>query len=362
MRRPVSLDGDPRPNKSSVPVAAEAAGSPRTSALFRGPLPLKVSWSFALTGTAIAVFAISWISYGFRRTPSDIDIIVGASAAILTTLVCGLSYLVLRYQSSMPEAAARLAVAEHIGTATQSLGVRSAPGRLGALYILERLGIESGDSAASVLNSILDFIRSETDTRRAPGPRKESALPGQERLLPNDVQTAIDVIGRLRILGRIPLSLKIDLSWCDLSGARLRGWDLSGIDLHRAILDDADLSHTNFDNANLPYCSFRRARVVGSSFRWAVLFSADFTSALAVDCDFSDAMMVKATLHAVEMHNCSFRSSMLQNAIIESARLQNADFSEAQATGAKVENSEIEGNQVDVVLAGGNIITPDLSE
>jgi uncharacterized protein YjbI with pentapeptide repeats len=308
-----------------------------------------LTWSFAVVGTTIAVFSISWIAYGVRKSVPDSNALLGVSAAVLAALVLRLSYLTIRSQSAVPDSTARLAEAEHIGSATKNLGARSSPGRLGALYVLERVGIQSRESAASVLNSLLSFIRRETAVnlnirrvRRAPK-------------ISDDVQTALAILGRLRTLGQLPLSLRIDLSWCDLSGARLRDWDFSGVDLHHAILNDADLSNSNFDNSNLPYCSFMRARIVGTSFRWAILFQADFTDALMINADLSNAMMASSKLQRIQMHYCTLRHSMLQNAQIIDAHMIDVDLRGASTSGATVVGSEIITRDSDQVIIGSGL-------
>jgi uncharacterized protein YjbI with pentapeptide repeats len=238
-----------------------------------------------------------------------------------------------------------LVEAEHLGVATKNLAVRSSPRRLGALYVLERVGIESRESAASVLNSWLNFIRNETAIKH------DGETARSFTAVSDDVQTALAILGRLRTSGQLPLALRIDLSWCDLSGARLRDWDFSGIDLSHAILNDADLSNSIFDNANLPFCSFGKSRIVGASFKWAILYRAEFAGALIINSDFSNAMLASSTFRSAEMHNCTLQCSMLQNAQIIRSNLIDVDLRGASLDGARVIASTVTGQDSELAVS-----------
>lgn len=277
--------------------------------------------SFVTIGAAIALISLVWIAYGaHNKNRLSADLVVAGSATALLLLLAWLTHLTIKHQELPRKSGVRLAEVEHIGSASKNLGADSSPGRLGALYILEQIGISSRESAGSVLNSLLNFIRTNTAVKpdRINWSSKESVT--------DDVQTALDILGRLRTLGRLPLYLKVDLSRCNLTGASLRDWDFSGIDLHHSILDDADLSNANFDNANLQYCSFKRARIVGVSFKWAIMFSVDLTDAIVIGCDFSNAMLGSAILVRTEIHNTRLQDAILGNAQVADVRVSDVDI------------------------------------
>jgi uncharacterized protein YjbI with pentapeptide repeats len=276
--------------------------------------------SFVAVGTAIALISLVWIAYGAHKHTLNADVIVAGSATVLLLLLVWLTYLAIKHQESSPETSARLAEVEHIESASKNLGADSPPGRLGALYMLEQVGIGSREVAASVLNSLLNFIR--TKTAIAPDGAECSA----GKPVTDDVQTALAILGRLRTLGQLPLYLKVDLSRCDLTGASLRDWDFSGVDLHHSLLNAADLNNANFDNANLQYCSFRRARIVGASFKWAIMFGADLTDAFIIGCDLRNAMLGNATMTRTEIHNSRLQGAILSNARITDMGVDDVDI------------------------------------
>lgn len=295
---------------------------------------------FVTIGTAIALVSLVWIAYGTRRNSVDGSAIVAGCATVLVLLLAWLTNLTKKRDKSPVETSARVAEAGHIGSASNYLSAESSPSRLGALYVLEQIGIESRESAASVLNSLLIFIRSKTSLKMAESPSDNIA----STRVTDDVQTALAILGRLRTIGQLPLELRIDLSWCNLSGARLRGWDFSGIDLHRSILDDADLSNSNFDNANLPYCTLKRARIVGASFKWSIMFHADLSDSLVIGCDFTNAMLARAILERAQIHSSRFENAILSDARAKDARLIEVDFRDATMTG--VEGADVSSDEV----------------
>jgi hypothetical protein len=175
---------------------------------------------------------------------------------------------------------------------------------------IEHIGevaIESPDLVVPVLVTLLGFIHRETGYRGRGGARTSHRIG-------DDVQEALRVIGSLRSGGCLPQSLRLDLSWCDLTGAQLHGMDFSGVDLHHAILDGADLSNTNLDSANLTYCSLQKAQLAGTSLDQAVLFKADLAGASLLNCRLSRAILAGALAANVQMHGSLPRSAAQTNA------------------------------------------------
>ncbi len=309
-----------RMSKNKLPPSFNDRSTNRSHLGFTAP-----TRSFVTIGTAVALISLVWIAYGaHNKNKLNADLVVAGSATVLLLLLAWLTHLTIKHRELPIKNGVRLAEVEHIESASKNLGADSPPGRLGALYMLEQIGISSRESAGSVLNSLLNFIRTNTAIK----PDRGSWSPKEP--VTDDVQTALDILGRLRTVGQLPLYLKVDLSRCDLTGASLRDWDFSGIDLHHSILDDADLSNANFDNANLQYCSFKRARIVGVSFKWAIMFSVDLSGAIVIGCDFSNAMLGNAILVRTEIHNTRLQDAILDNARVADVRVSNVDTDIAQ--------------------------------
>lgn len=150
--------------------------------------------------------------------------------------------------------------------------------RLGAIYGLERLALDSPRDQWFIMEILTEYVRYNaipqcvTDEPRA------------------DVQAALTVIGRRRSnrkrerpRANVYLSLMGSrLCNANLSGAILRGVDLEGVDLKNASLWGAQLQSAALMEANLAGANLRDADLTGAFFRQANLEGADIQNAHVV--------------------------------------------------------------------------------
>jgi uncharacterized protein YjbI with pentapeptide repeats len=294
-------------------------------------------WRFLVLTGIMAVAFIATLGFSIHNIRNSGT--WGAVAALALSPVAATVFLAsaIRISSAALRSKTRLAKAERLGEATIGLDAGSPIGRVGALYLLENLGIESREHAASVLNALLNFIKE----RAGYSDYAEAKQDRNQYRIDDDVQTALAVIARLRTEGLLSLSLRVDLSFCNLSGALLRELDFSGVDLHHAILDGADLTNSNFDDANLMYCSLRRARLIGTSMNWAILFGADLTGALLIDTNFSDAMLANTTFQDVHMRKGTLAGANLTGAKVLDSTFADVDFAGSDVLGARFSNCSV---------------------
>jgi hypothetical protein len=106
--------------------------------------------------------------------------------------------------------------------------------------------------------------------------RQTGYLPPKPRA---DIQTALTILGRLPNKGPI-----------DLAGIDLRGADLSGADLHGACLDKADLYDAKLCGADLTRASLLMASLLGAELREAKLGEAEMDLAELGAANFHDAV------------------------------------------------------------------------
>ena len=286
----------------------------------------------------LAASALSWTLADTNNGTSYAYIIVSLLVVALLVVTWRLSYSLFRLQSRARIPNIRLMEAQYIEAAAKNLGLDSAP-RLGALYMLERLAMTSRDSAGSIVNSLLNFIRTEAALS---GDDDQFTSSDRARFrVSDDIQTALAILGRLRTTGRLSLDHRIDLSYCNLSGARLKNWDFSGVDFHNTVLDDCDLNSCNFDNANLPYSSFARAHIVNTSFKWAIAIKASFDGALLINNDLANAVLAEATFDRAQLHHCR-----VNDALLTDAQLTNALFVDVDLDGANMDDAVTTGSTI----------------
>ncbi|MGU9963337.1 MAG: pentapeptide repeat-containing protein [Candidatus Halichondribacter symbioticus] len=149
--------------------------------------------------------------------------------------------------------------------------------RLGSLYELERIAQDSIRDHIRIMETLCSYIRHNS-------PWKDRVL--DEDPLRKDIQTALTIIGRRDRWTDGKKYLKkekqqgysLDLSHCDLYGAKLGranliNANLCGTTLQSANLTNADLSETWLDNTNLDYANVHKAKT-----RKAFAIEGDFSN------------------------------------------------------------------------------------
>jgi Pentapeptide repeats (8 copies) len=202
-------------------------------------------------------------------------------------------------------------ITERFTRAVEQLGHDSLDVRVGAIYALERIMVDSARDHGPIVEALAAFVRGHARGGRAGS--GISDLPDTDRL-PGDVQAA------LTVLGRRPdrLDLEVDhlrlsqtdirrahlrnarlqcarLRYAHLEKAHLESADLGGARLRRAFLKRADL-----EGANLRYADLRGARLKRARLREAVLDHATLVGAHMKHAKLDGASLVHAHLAGVE--------------------------------------------------------------
>jgi hypothetical protein len=161
--------------------------------------------------------------------------------------------------------------------------------RLGGIYALERLAIDSPRDQPTIVEVLSAFVRSNTPAAivgTTYSPNSACAVP---RLLPMDVQAALTVLGR-----RNPAHDANAV--VDLTGACLVGADLTGDNLEHANLKDANLAGDNLTGANLAGGNLTDADLTGTYLKDATL-----TDVYLMDADLTGAYLAGANLTGTDL-------------------------------------------------------------
>lgn len=194
--------------------------------------------------------------------------------------------------------------------------------RLGGVYALENLMVESDREHQTVIEVLAAFIRERSS---GPGPRghvrdvehEHHHQDGNGKPRPEaDVQAALTVIGRRP--SRAERSL-VDLSYADLCGASLGGLDLEGVD---------------FWGCKLRSAAMIGAHLKGAIFCWAQLQDADISFAHLQRADFSYAQVQGATLLYARLRGANFTEADLQGAYLCGSGLAGANLTRTKLQGA----------------------------
>jgi CHASE3 domain sensor protein len=173
-------------------------------------------------------------------------------AAIAGLIFSARTYLLTRSSS----------YADRYGKAVAQLADANISVRIGAVYALRTISQQSQQDRLPVGLVLAAFIRTAT----------QKDIPSE------DVQAAVQVLGREPRMGTRP----------NLQGARLAGINMSGLNLSAVNLSGADLSMCDLRSANLTGADLTGADLAGAklakaNFRRAILIEADMRGAEGLD-------------------------------------------------------------------------------
>lgn len=171
--------------------------------------------------------------------------------------------------------------------------------RLGGVYALERVALDSPRDHQTIYNVLAAFIR-ENDP---PSGAKPSSQPN------TDIQATLTVIGR-----RAPQLVNYKLDLTDirapeavLDNAVLIKTSLSGADLNSASLSGANLSDSILDNAHLGGAKLTRATLINAQMNFVHLDKADLSMANLRNADLESADLEQADLTKADLRGADLR-------------------------------------------------------
>ncbi|HZM74074.1 MAG TPA: pentapeptide repeat-containing protein [Candidatus Limnocylindrales bacterium] len=214
-------------------------------------------------------------------------------------------------------------ITERFTRAVSQLGEATADVRLGGVYALERIALDSKPDRPTVQEVICAYVRLHAPTHHdlnESAPDQEHSAPAGARLRVRaaDVQAALTVLGRFPQDSHEKHLERIDARGADLFGARLAGADLHYADLSDSILVNADLR------------------------------GADLTGAMM-----QDAALINANFYQADLRTASLQRARLDYANVRAGDLSGADLRDARLTGTHLEQAD---------LRGANLSTVDLSK
>lgn len=266
-------------------------------------------WAMPVSGRGLGTKDFADIRNTTRQVMTAM--ILGA-AAVAGLIFTGRTYrLSLRGQRS-----------DRFSKAVTQLSSTTNSERVGGIYALEQLMLESADQHDAIVDVLSHFVR-----ERASALPPADVDPGQPETPEKAPQLEAACQVALMVLGRRPVrpeSERLDLSGTNLAGARLpramlRGAVLKGANLRGADLEDADLTDADLTTATLAQAS---------------LTGAHMTRVVAVDADFVLASMVGADLTMAVLSGADMKSAQLNGATLRDARMLRVRLTEAHLDGA----------------------------
>lgn len=239
--------------------------------------------------------------------------------------------------------------------------------RLGGIYALERIAVDSPPDQRTVVEVLSAFVRTRsTDPALRPPPPTDGIEPELARPAP-DIRAVVQVLGRLPRLDGVhradldgaDLTGPASLAHLDLNGAGLRAVTLSGADLTSAELRGADLTHAALDGTDLTHAWLHGADLAYASLLRADLTRAGLSRANLTGAELSGANLTDARLDIEARLDRPRIAGGLREANLTDAQLHGADLTRAELSGVNLtRTSGLTQGQVDVAVGDSRTRLP----
>ncbi len=282
---------------------------------------------------------------------------LGAGVAAVTALVYTARNFNLSRESH---------VTDRYTKAIGQLGSDALDVRLGAIYALERIMIDSPRDHPTIVEVLAAFIGEHSRLSRTRQAELEAAEETGLITSETDVRAAATVLGR-RPRGREERGDLI-LSGAYLAGATLAGVNLIGAvladaNLTRAYLAGATLARTALPNANLTRAYLAGATLAGAYLSGANLTRANLTRANLTGANLAFVNLTRADLTSADLTSVTLAGADLTSADLTGANLTSADLSVANLTRANLTGTNLTGaNLAGVELPPSALDNPTLPE
>jgi pentapeptide repeat protein len=208
-------------------------------------------------------------------------------------------------------------ITERYTKAIEQLGHTELAIRLGGVYALERIAVDSERDHPTVVEVLSAFARegsSKQGTRRAEQGTAQEAAKTDTPAPTSDAtpRPATDIQAALSVLGRLPERPDIpraDLSEAQLSDAQLGKANLSGAGLNGANLSGAMLYEADLSSAKLQGADLSGAWLEGVNLSGAILYEADLSAAQLQGADLSGAILHRVNLSDAWLGGADLRNT-----------------------------------------------------
>jgi uncharacterized protein YjbI with pentapeptide repeats len=275
-------------------------------------------------------------------------------AAGVAAIVAGLLTF-RKYELSKRDQVARerAAADERFSKALSQLGDPSVAIRLGGVYILTRIAIESQGYSLAVHEVLEMYCRVESERLRlsSAGARPEDILAAVTFLASQAVE---DVSVPGLFAPGLTLRDATLVNW-DLGGAHLRnavlkdtvlrGTNLAGVDFTSARMTHVEANESDFGGSNL-----RLSHVVTSSFHGSDFTGVKFSHSTVRASDFSGATLSRTDWTMATIHECDFRLARLSQVAFIGTSIEFVNFEGVRADAVRLTACTVKGEGTKAAL------------
>jgi hypothetical protein len=268
----------------------------------------------ALVGIILAVWKLPSLLYG-DVSKASADARLQAANSFRTALVAGLAGLAALGSLAMATRTYRLTqqgqITDRYTKAIEQLGSDKLEIRLGGIYALERIAVDSERDHRTVVEVLGAFAR-ERGGQRTPPDNAAAATVARALFVAADVEAAVTVLGRLPD--------RFDTSRANLASVYLVAAHLEAANLHRANLLAANLEAANLRMANLWAANLHRANLLAADLEAANLRMANLWGANLERANLHGANLWGANLEAAKLAKANLRGANLDRIRLQRAK------------------------------------------
>jgi uncharacterized protein YjbI with pentapeptide repeats len=213
---------------------------------------------------------------------------------VYTTLVQALGGIILSITAYIGYRNFKVAedkqVTERFSKSIEHLGNEKIDIRLGGIYALEQISIDSSKYHWTIMEILSAFVREKS---------KETSSKKLEKMK-EDMQAALTVMNR-RFTEQDPQGKKINLMQVNLKLVEFQAANISGVNLSRSDFTSANFSCSDFSNSDLmnsdfSYADFSGVNFSGSDLRNVKFFQTNLSGANFSNSDLSDSYLCESNL------------------------------------------------------------------
>lgn len=277
------------------------------------------------------------------------------AAAALTAVAGGLIALDETRQANaeVRRANENTHVRELYATAIGLLSAETIDSRLGGIYALERVAVDSPADQRTVVEVLSAFVRVHSTDPALRPTTPDPASPVRPAV---DVHAAVTVLARLPVRDGVP---RADLLGANLTGpASLRrlqipGGNLDGTNLNKADLSSARLEKVSLVRASLNEATLADVRMAGANLAGAMLSETNLTGARMAGVNLTGAWLIGANFTRARLVGAKFSGARMDGTILlpDSLRILNI----RQAVFKRADLTDVRGlTQEQINAAGGD--------
>jgi uncharacterized protein YjbI with pentapeptide repeats len=255
-------------------------------------------------------------------------------------------------------------VTERFSKSIEHLGSDKIDIRLGGIYALEQIAIDSAKYHWTIVEILSAFIREKCPLDNFDPPAGNSEPMSVEeqseqkisvstpKKVGVDIQAAMTVLGRRKAqdpsdksidLRKVSLPF-IEIQGANLIGAKLIGANLSGANLIGAKLIGANLIGANLNGAELDGAFLNGAELIVANLNGASLREADMTKANLNGADMTRANLTRANLNGAFLNGAELIVANLNGADLRGVDLRRANLTKAHLINIKVQDTRFGDN------------------